>query len=349
MNEQLGLLLLSCVRHQRSYAPMFSAHPDVKIVAVADDPDIPQWMHEVNQGFAEEYDIAYIRDVDEALARPDVQMVSICSEPTRHANLVIRAAASGKHVFVDKPMATTVADADAVREALRQSDQTFTYVHRLYSPEIQRMRADIDRGDVGLPYALHMSFISAGGLTSGSVEDFQLVVDRNLSGGGELMNFLGYPVETARYLTGLEVTQVYASAGNYFFEPHREHGVEDFGTVCLTLEKGVTATAIVGRSPTQTHQAAGDYSIRVHGSTGTLVGDELRPRLAIYAGTSAPRSRASTSVSNTILAPVISGFIDAVQGGQQPLRSVEDGRANIAVIEAAYRSLASGRVEEVAR
>lgn len=349
MSKQLGLLLVSCVRHQRTYAPMFAAYPDVKIVAVADEPDIPDWMHATNQQFADQYSVDYIRDVGQALSRPDVDMVSICSEPTRHARLAIQAANAGKHVFVDKPMATTVTDADAVRDAIQQSGKTFTYVHRLYSPEIQMTRHEIDRGAVGLPYALHLSFISSGGLTSGSVEDFQLVVDTGLSGGGELMNFLGYPVETARYLTGLEVTQVYASAGNYFFEPHREHGVEDFGVVCLTLEKGVTATAVVGRSPTPTHQAGGDYWIRVHGSAGTLITDELRPRLAIYADAPAPRSRAATSVATSILAPVISEFIASVQGGPPPLRDADDGRAIVAVIGAAYRSIESGQAEDVIR
>jgi predicted dehydrogenase len=85
---------------------------------------------------------------------------------------------------------------------------TLTYIHRLYSPAIQKLRSAIDAGAVGLPFALHMSWVSAGGLTSGAVEDFQLVVDRRLSGGGELMNFLGYHIDTARYLTGLEIEEI---------------------------------------------------------------------------------------------------------------------------------------------
>ena len=62
---------------------------------------------------AAQYDVPYSEDVDAALTRDDVQMVSVCTEPTRHARLATRAALAGKHVLVDKPMATTLADADA--------------------------------------------------------------------------------------------------------------------------------------------------------------------------------------------------------------------------------------------
>src|SRR5216110_2137223 len=102
-----GVLLLSCVRHQRDYAPYIAAHPRLKIVAVADEPDLPDWMRRANLEMAAQYDVPYSEDVDAALTRDDVQMVSVCTEPTRHARLATRAALAGKHVLVDKPMATT--------------------------------------------------------------------------------------------------------------------------------------------------------------------------------------------------------------------------------------------------
>ncbi len=43
MTNQLGILLLSCVRHQRDYAPYIAAHPRLKIVAVADEPNLPEY------------------------------------------------------------------------------------------------------------------------------------------------------------------------------------------------------------------------------------------------------------------------------------------------------------------
>ncbi|MBI3942432.1 MAG: Gfo/Idh/MocA family oxidoreductase [Chloroflexi bacterium] len=345
--DTFGLLLISCVRHQRAYAPQFAGRPDVRIVAVADEAGIPDWMHQVNQEFADSYQVPYIKDVAAALSRPDVDLVSICSEPTRHARLAIQAAQAGKHIFVDKPMATTVADADQVVAAVDAAGVKLTYVHRLFSPTFQKARASINSGDVGLPYALHLSFISAGGLTSGAVEDFQMVVDRRLSGGGEMMNFMVYPVGAAQYLAGLKVTQVYATAGNYFFAPHKEHGVEDFGVACLTMERNVTATIVVGRSPTPNFPVVGDIYLRIHGTAGTLILDEHRPRLSIYAEAPAPRSRYMNSDLKTSVGLLIDDLIASIRHNRSPLRTARDGQAITAVIEAAYRSVSSGQVENV--
>lgn len=345
--EALGLLLISCVRHQRAYVTQFVERPDIRLVAVTDEADVPGWMHQVNQEFADRYQVPYIKNVAAALARSDVHLVSICSEPTRHARLAILAALAGKHIFVDKPMATTVADADAVVAAVDAAGVKLTYVHRLFSPTFQKARASINNGDVGLPYALHLSFISAGGLTSGAVEDFQMVVDRRLSGGGEMMNFMVYPVGAVQYLTGLKVTHVFATAGNYFFAPHREYGVEDFGVACLTLERNVTATVAVGRSPTPNLQVVGDIYLRIHGTAGTLILDEHRPRLSVYAEPPAPRSRYMNSDLKTSVGLLIDDLMAAIRYDRPPLRTARDGRAITAVIETAYHSVASGRVENV--
>ena len=222
--KQYGVLLLSCVRHQRDYAPYIAAHPRLKIVAVADEPGLPDWMRKANSDMAAHYGVPCIEDVDAALARADVQLTSVCPEPTRHARLAEQAARAGKHVLVDKPMATTLADADALIAAVEQSGVKLTYVHRLFSPSTQLARRAILDGKLGLPWALHIDFLSGGGLGSGAVEDFRLVVDRTLSGGGEMMNFLVYPVGYLRFLTGLEIVSVYAAAGTFFAPPMGRRG-----------------------------------------------------------------------------------------------------------------------------
>ncbi len=347
MNRKRGLLLLSSVRHQRSYAPLFRKRPDVEIVGLADDANLPGWMREANESFATDFGIPYFTDVDDALARDDVDIVSICSEPTRHASLTLKAVQAGKHVWVDKPIATTLHDADAIVRAVDEAGITLTYVHRLLSPTIAAARKSIDRGDVGLPYGLDITYLSAGGLTSGAVEDFQLVVDTSLSGGGELMNFLGYPVDEARYLTGLEVREIYVSAGNYFFEPHRQHGVEDFGVAFMKMERGVTVTATVGRTQTPNHPTGGDYTLRVHGSAGSLYSDENKPVLNVLSNNVKSRSRMTRSASDSMMEPLVDEFLRCVEDGQEPTRTARDGRALIAVIEAAYRSISTGNVESV--
>jgi myo-inositol 2-dehydrogenase/D-chiro-inositol 1-dehydrogenase len=342
--ESYGVLLLSCVRHQRDYAPSIAAHARLKIMAVADEPGLPDWMRKSNADMAARYSVPYIEDVAEALTRDDVQIVSVCTEPTRHARLATQAVLAGKHVIVDKPMSTTLEDADALIAAVEASGVKLTYIHRLFSPSTQQARQAIVDGRLGLPWAVHVDFLSGGGLGSGAVEDFRLVVDRTLSGGGEMMNFLVYPVGYLRYLTGLEIVSVYAAAGTYFFEPHRQWGVEDLASVAFTLERGVVATVSVGRIPADM-PTAGEFTIRIHGSHGMLCVDEYRPRVDVF-GERGQRVRGLAAVdagagrTNGIL----NDFIAAIDTDRNPLVGPRDGRAVTAAILAAYESAATNKV-----
>lgn len=278
---------------------------------------------------------------------PGVDLVSICSEPTRHARLAIAAARARKHIWVDKPIAVSLAEADQLVAAVEEAGVRLSYVHRLQAPAARRARARIVAGDIGRVDSLHYTFVSTGSVVSGAVEDFELVVDRRLSGGGEVMNFGGYPVDAIRYLSGREITSVYASAGSYFFEPHRAWGVEDFAVCSLTLEDGVVASLIVGRSPAPNHPTNGDMTIRVHGSLGSLYADENQTGVEWLVMPPEAGWPAPASGIDNLITPLVEEFIGSVRGDGPPLRTMYDARAIVAVLEAAYRSLASGQVEAV--
>src|SRR4051812_49007156 len=94
--NKLGVLLLSAARHQASFAKMFAAHPRARLVAVADERDTVDWVREQNQKLADDLGIPYLEDLDAALAREDVDLVSICPEYTRHGPLTIKALNAGK-------------------------------------------------------------------------------------------------------------------------------------------------------------------------------------------------------------------------------------------------------------
>ncbi|MDG2125364.1 MAG: hypothetical protein P8J87_16795, partial [Verrucomicrobiales bacterium] len=80
-------LVLSVVKH--AYLPdAVAAHPRFDLVAVADDPDRPDWTHQRNQHYADTNSIPYLRDVDRALASCDVVVVS--PEAERHCDLAVR-------------------------------------------------------------------------------------------------------------------------------------------------------------------------------------------------------------------------------------------------------------------
>jgi myo-inositol 2-dehydrogenase / D-chiro-inositol 1-dehydrogenase len=339
----MGVLLLSGVRHQASYAAVLAAHPRLRVLALADESGIPDWMHAANAQLAERLGIPYTCDVDGALAREHVQLVSVCPEPTRHARLAALAARAGKHVLVDKPMALTLAECSALEAALGQGRGRFTFVHRLFSPAIQALRARIDAGELGLPWALHLTWLAAGGLGGATVEHDDLVVDPTLSGGGEMANFLTYPVGTLRYLTGLEVTTVHCIARAHTHAAHALRAVEDFAVLNLTLERGVMATITVGRLAAGSLPGVGRFAIRLHGSHASAMLEEERPRVLVQrAGRLIERS--AQPAGDAAIGGVVRDLVQAIDEDRPPLCGLTDGRAIAGVLEAAYASAREQRV-----
>jgi myo-inositol 2-dehydrogenase / D-chiro-inositol 1-dehydrogenase len=343
VSGRLGVLLLSGVRHQAGYAAVLAGHPRLRILGLVDEPGVADWMHGANAKLAARLGVPYTCDIDGALARDDVQLVSVCPEPTRHARLAARAARAGKHVLVDKPMALTLAECSALEAAVSHGGGRVTFVHRLFSPSIQKLRSMIDVGEIGLPWAVHVTWLAAGGLGGATVEHDELVVDPALSGGGELANFLSYPVGTIRYLTGLEVVTVHCVARSQTHAAHAARGVEDFAVLNLALERGVMATITVGRLAAGSVTGLGRFAIRLHGSHASAVVEEERPRVVVQrAGRLVERSAQPAGAAAIV--GVIHDLVQAIEEDREPLCGLTDGRAIAGVLEAAYASAREHRV-----
>src|SRR3954452_1952123 len=146
----LGLLILSGVRHAASYLPVIEAHPDTVLRGLCEEAAAPEWAHRDTRHLAEKYGVTFTTDPEAALARDDVDLVLVCSEPTRHARLAAQALRAGKHVLMDKPMAVTLEECALVAEAAAASPGSkFTVVHRLFGPPIQQARRAVDAGHLG--------------------------------------------------------------------------------------------------------------------------------------------------------------------------------------------------------
>lgn len=344
----IGVILLSAVRHAASYLPEWQAIPGVNVLGIVEEPEVPGWAHDDARTLGERAGVPVSDDVDAALARPDVDIVMVCSEPTRHARLAIRALEADKHVIVDKPFATTLDDATALLLAAAAASGSFTMMHRLFSPPLVRARAAVDAGQIGLPLSIDLEWLASDGLSGEAVERPELVTDTTLSGGGEIMNFLTYPVMTLRHLTGAEVRSVYADAGTHFFTSHREAGVEDLGVLSLELDHGILATITVGRVPQAPAHTPVSSTVRVIGTHGYLTVDESQPVLDIWRRKERRGERIGGDSGQRAVRTVLETFVDDIRQGISPRVGAADGWATIAVIDAAYRSIGLGQPVDVA-
>ncbi len=287
--SKLGVLLIGGKRsHQESHANVFSNHPRCRLVAVADEADAPDMRHDLNQELADDHGIPYIRDVDEALARPDVHIVSMCARIERRGVVAVKCAEAGKHVYLDKPLCGSVEAADAIVEAMDNAgvvNQMYSTVHAGW---VQRAKHAIDSGALGTLRAIHCEELFAKGPPGTAPKnvvrkererhtDFTFPESKR-----EMFDIGVYPLTVIRWLTARKAESVTALTGNYFFAEHVENDTEDFGAISVQLEGGISASIIAGRFGYMSHPGGGVQRIVLVGDKATATFDANSPRIEVY-------------------------------------------------------------------
>jgi phthalate 4,5-cis-dihydrodiol dehydrogenase len=183
--------------------PTFVAHPAVTLVA-ATDPRI-----EAKLRFEGEFGGRTYRTSEALCEDPEVEAVYIASPHQDHARHAIRAARHGKHVLVEKPMAVSLEECDAMIAAADQAGVQLVVGHsHSFDAPIARARAILATGALG---AVRM-------VTAVNFTDFLYRPRRpeeldTAMGGGVLFSQAAHQVEIVRLLVGSRVTSVRASAG----------------------------------------------------------------------------------------------------------------------------------------
>ena len=333
-DRQLGVLLLGFASaggqaHQRSmYLPILSAHPALRLVAVADEAAAPPEQHALNQREADALALPYVPDLDVALADDSVDLVSVCCPFERRVAVLEQVARAGKNALVDKPLALSLSECDAIAAAFAQTGTAcMPAYHYRFHPAIRSARSAVAGGTIGLPWAAHAEFVIAQGTAAWPL--------------GELLNFGLYSIDALRAVLGLEARSVCATQGSFFYGGE----ADDFAVLALQMQHGVMATTSVGRAPTVGHPNGygGDRRLRVMGSHGTLVVDAAAPSLAVY-GVGPEQHRYYGRGS---LHGLVDHLVGVVRGQQSPELGVRDARAALEIVLAAQTSARENRVVQL--
>ena len=158
----------------------------------------------------------------DALARNDVDLVSVCAEPERRGRIVARCARAGKHVYIDKPMTPYLDEADEVVQAVEQvgvRSQMFSFIHQ---PWVRHARQIVESGELGDLVAIHVDCLFAKGPVSsptlGKPRQVQLpVTDFTFVDSKAELYALGvYALGSACWVSQQTVQTVYGRTANYF-------------------------------------------------------------------------------------------------------------------------------------
>ncbi len=288
-SREFGLLLIAGSHtHQENYARAFGADPRCRLVGLTDEAEISPRRKELNQRLARELEIPWLPDFEEAVSRKDVDLVSVCPEPERRADLAVRCAKAGKHLYVDKPLATSSQAARQVVEAVRDANvhsQVFSLVRMSMA---QRAKAILESGELGDLLGLHSELLFAKGI-SGTAD---LSKPRRETAEAGRFTFLDskrelycvgwYPLILFGWLTGFRFTSVAGTTANYFFAEHQKNDVEDFACLMLGMEQNIEATITVGRSGWSSHPTHGVHQLHLVGTKGSVTLDAYEPRFEVW-------------------------------------------------------------------
>jgi predicted dehydrogenase len=162
-------------------------------------------------------------DLDEVLADPAVDAVAIATPVPTHAGLAVRALDAGKHCFVEKPLAQSVADAERAVDAAERSGKTLMVGHLLeYHPGVQKLKELSDSGELGDEiYYIYGNRLNLG----------KLRADENA-----LWSLGAHDVSVLLFLAGEEPHEAIARGESYVRE-----GVEDVVFCFLRFPSGLSA------------------------------------------------------------------------------------------------------------
>jgi predicted dehydrogenase len=138
----------------------FAALPESQLTWICDGSD--EQIARVRQSFPSARTTGSLDDV---LAAPDVDAVALATPVPTHATLACRALDAGKHVFVEKPLAQSVADAEEVVATARRNDRTLMVGHLLeYHPGLVRLKELVDAGELGDVHYIYGNRLNLGKL-----------------------------------------------------------------------------------------------------------------------------------------------------------------------------------------
>jgi UDP-N-acetylglucosamine 3-dehydrogenase len=261
-----------------------------------------------------------------AVTRDDVDAVVIAVPNSFHRDVAVAAAIAGKHVLVDKPMACTTDDADEmIAAAVANRVVLVPFQNSRFAAPFVAAREFVAAGRLGAISGFRFAFGHAG--PQAWAPNAEWFFDSKLAGGGCLIDLGVHVVDLVRAVTGDDIAAVSALLNGL------RGDVEADAQLLARLRGGAVGTIHASWSSV----AGSDTQLTVIGTAGTLHLDNRTP--LTFIDDQGQRDR--VTLPDTTSSP-LAELLAAIAGERQPSVTAADGRAAVAVVQAAYRSADHG-------
>ena len=344
MNTPIGIGIISFAHgHANAYCQRMLSYDDVTLVAAWDD-------HEGRgKEAAGKYDMVYTSDVAALLDNPAIDAVIVTCETNRHAEMVLAAAAAGKHILCQKPMALSLADCDRMAAAVEKAGVKFMMAHQMRrDPSNIKIKEILESGVLGrislfrrrhaIPVLLNPGFVN--GLTRWHFDP-----EKNM---GMFMDDASHATDLIHWMMGRPIS-VMAEIQNTVtdFSP------DDTGVAIYRFANNAMAVLVnssVTLAAENTTEIYGDQGVLIQnhddspsttpplppGATNLKLWTKAKPEWTDL-GIPIPPSHGER------IAGVPRAFIDCLKNDTAPDVTAADGRMAVAMVLAAYQSAAEGR------
>ena len=319
----LNVALVGTGSFAEEHLRAFSSVPEARVkYVVGSDWERTQRVADLIPGAVASTDLARV------LSAPDVDAVDICNKTAQHAPAAIAAARAGKHVHVDKPAALSVEDLEEMIQSAEAAGVTLMVGQTVrFQPIIQRVRQAVDRGAVGTPRLLHVSWYT-GHVWPGGWRGWQL--DVRQSGGNPVHNGT-HLLDLAVWLLGSQPVEVFTRSFPTFAAGMPMH---DSFSMIVRFANGSLATLELC------------YALRQRGDTIrriVLAGDSgtVKHNTDDDPGLVSPSFRAPPPSTIDALTNQLRHWVRAIAGDESFVVKHSEMRATLATAIAAQQTLVS--------
>ncbi|MGI6567643.1 MAG: Gfo/Idh/MocA family oxidoreductase [Firmicutes bacterium] len=323
-----------------THAYLYKEHPNVEITAVCD------LNMDRARALAAKFDISNAYDSHrEMLKEAEIDAVAIVTPDFAHGKIGVDCANAGKHMLVEKPLATTREDVEALVEAAERNNvRVMVDLHNRWSPPFAVAKQSLDAGELGTPVSAYMR-----------LNDIKWVATDMLPWAAQssILWFLGsHSVDTLRWFFSDEVEQVYAVSSSGVL---KKQGVdtEDIYQTILQFRNGGIATMENGWITPDTHPCVNDIKFNITGTKG-MINLDLSNNQMIERFTEDKNDRPDVLVRHFIHGKPkgfayesIRHFVDCLVSGEEFLVSIYDAANTSLVILAIFESVAAGKPVKV--
>lgn len=322
----IKLAILGCGRIGQVHARSAAMVEGARVAAVADA------FPEAAEALAARTGAA-VMTAEDIIASPQIDAVVIGTPTDTHFDLIQESAKAGKAIFCEKPVDMS---ADRIRQCIETVEAAgvpfLTGFNRRFDPGFASIRARIADGEIG---AIELVTILSRDPAPPPVSYIE-------SSGGLFRDMMIHDFDMARFLTGEEVVQVYATGSALVDPAIGEAGDVDTAVAVLTTASGRICQISNSRRATYGY----DQRVEVHGAGGMLRAENLREtnvELATAAGfRSAPAQHFFLERYAGAYVAEMAHFIECVTSSKAPSPTIRDGLAAQMIADAAARSLQTG-------